>query len=412
MISILCADSVQSQNLETIFSVESRGGYSTNTYLHPFVNEWDSSDDGAFARVISSAQFYWGASGFSSEGTAGYFYESIFDDRSSWSGAFGSARIRYRFTESLSAGVEAGGSRVNSVFTKRTLSVLPDITWSPSVFTSIQAKAGLSFRSYSGLGQEEGSDFSDRFDLIGFEMEHWPTLRWKFEGSGYGLVGENLLDNHSIALSMSRLIRQKAALTLSTSMNRYTNSFTVSPESGGSPFGPIQPNGENEVLEQTDHLFRTEVSVTFPIAGNLAGSGTVGHNTFWAANGELRSDIAASVGLRYSISGSNLFNRQRNRLEPEWEKKKNDAIVVSINFRGDGDLYLTGDFNDWERPGVALSRQNQKRLAARVDLEPGIYEYKVILIRDGEESWIELSDESMTVSDGFGGTNGLIFIEK
>lgn len=301
---------------------------------------------------------------------------------------------------------------MSSVFTKQSLSVLPDVTWSPSLFTRIQAKAGSSFRNYSGLGQDGVSDVSDRFDLVGFEIEHWPALQWRIQGSGYGLAGENILENHSIALSLSRLIRQEAGITLNMSMNRYTNSFTLSPESGGSPFGPGQPGAEDEIVEQTDRLLSSGMTVTFPIAGKLAGSGTVGHHTFWAANGDMRSDVAASLGIRYSISGSNLFHSNQNELNPEWEKRTNDAVVISVNYSEDGDLYLTGEFNDWEHPGVALSRQSQKRLAARVELDPGIYEYKVLLIRDGKESWIELSDESMTVSDGFGGTNGLIFIEE
>ncbi len=237
-------------------------------------------------------------------------------------------------------------------------------------------------------------------------------MKWKIQGSGYGLAGENLLNNHSVALSLSRLIQQKVGITLSASINRYTNNFAVSPETGGLLSGPDQPGTEDEIIKQTDRLLRSGITVSFPIARNVTGSGTVGHHTFWAGNGESRSDIAASVGIRYSVSGSSLFNRRHNRLEPEWEKRNNDAVVVSVNFSGDGDLFLTGEFNDWERPGVALSRQNRKSLAAKVELEPGIYEYKVILLRDGEESWVELSDDTMTVSDGFGGTNGLIFIEE
>ncbi|WP_340106332.1 glycogen-binding domain-containing protein [Rhodohalobacter sp. 8-1] len=412
IIGVFCIESLVAQSLNTIFSIESRGGYSTNTYLHPFVNEWDSSDDGAFARITPSAQFFWGSQGFSAEGSAGYFYESIFDNRNSWNGAFGSARLHYRFTESLSAGVEASGSHMSSSFRKQTLSMLPNVTWSPTLFTRIQAKAGSSFREYSGLGESEVNSFSDRFDLAGIELEHWPSLRWRIQVSGYGMPGESLLDNHSAALSVRRLIQQKVGITLSVSMNRFTNSYTISPQTGGSPFGSGQTSIEDEIIEQTDHLLRSEVAVTFPIAGQLSGSGSVGTHTFWAANGEFRSDIAASVGIRYSIPGSAMLNQRRSAVEPEWENKPGEAVVVTVNYGGDGNLYLTGEFNDWGRPGVALSRQTQQRLAASVELEPGIYEYKVILIRDGEESWVELSDDTMTVSDGFGGVNGLIFIEE
>lgn len=412
IIGMLCTDSLLSQDLETIFSVESRGGYSTNTYLHPFVNEWDSSDDGMFARIVPAAQIIWDKSGFSAEGSAGYLFESIFDNRSGWSGGFGSARVSYRFSGLFSAGVEASGSSLSSKFTKEYVTVLPGITWSPSAFTRVRAKAGTSYRKYSGFEQGEGVHVSDRLEMAGLELEHWPSLRWKVQASAYGLPGKNVIDNHSIAFSLSRLIWQNAGFTISASVNRFTNSFTVTPEAGGSPFGPARPGAEEEIVKQTDHLLRSGVALMFPVAQNLRVSGSAGHHTFWAANGEMRSDIAVSLGLRYTFSGSSLFNRQRNRLEPEWDARSNDGIVISVNYTGDGDLYLTGDFNNWEQPGVELSRQNRRKYAARVKLDAGIYEYKVILIRDGEKTWIELSEESMTVSDGFGGTNGLIFVEE
>jgi hypothetical protein len=44
-------------------------------------------------------------------------------------------------------------------------------------------------------------------------------------------------------------------------------------------------------------------------------------------------------------------------------------------------------------------------------LEPGAYEYKILLLEGESENWIEFTDETLTVSDGFGGENGLIVIE-
>lgn len=411
MVSVLCADSLMSQNVESVFSVESRAGYSTNTFLHPYVKEWDTSDDGAFARVIPSAQLFWNRSGYSAEGSVGYLHDSIFDNRNSWGGVFGVARLQYKMTGSVSAGVEARGSRMTSEFSKQSVSVLPQIRWSPSIFTSIKARGGSIFREYSGIGEGDGTHFSDRYDLMGIEVEHWPSLKWQIRGTGYGPVGERLIDNQSVSLSFRRLISREMSVSLNFSASRYTNRFDLTTEAGGLPIGPAQPDTGGEMIEQTDQLLQSGLHVQFPLFGNITGSGTAGIQTFRAGNGDQRSDIAASIGLRYSISGSTLFNRQKDRLEPAWTRRKDEAVVVTVEYGGDGQLYMTGDFNDWQRPGVAMSRQKRKRYAAQLELDPGMYEYKVVLLEDEKEVWVELSNETMTVDDGYGGLNGLIFIE-
>jgi len=411
MVSVLFADGLMSQNVKSVFSVETRAGYSTNTFLHPNVKEWDTSDDGAFARIIPSVQLFWNRSGYSAEGSVGYLHDSIFDERNSWGGMFGTARLLFTLTGSVSAGVEAMGSRMTSEFSKQSVSVLPEIRWSPSMFTSIKARGGSIFREYSGIGEGDGTDFNDRYDLMGLEVEHWPTLKWQIRGAVYGPVGERLIENQSVSLSFRRLINREMSVGLSFSANRYTNRFDLRTEADGLPIGPAQPDAEGEMIEQMDQLLQSGLRVLFPLFGNITGSGTAATQTFRAGNGDQRSDITASIGVSYSISGSGVFNRRKDRLEPTWTRRKDEAVVVSVEYGGDGQLYMTGDFNDWQRPGVAMSRQKRKRYAVQLELAPGMYEYKVVLLKDEKEVWVELSDEIMTVDDGYGGLNGLIFIE-
>jgi len=44
-------------------------------------------------------------------------------------------------------------------------------------------------------------------------------------------------------------------------------------------------------------------------------------------------------------------------------------------------------------------------------LDSGAYEYKILLVEGDAEKWLELSEDTFTVNDGFGGENGLIIID-
>src|SRR6056297_1204315 len=93
---------ISAQSIESVFSIESRAGYSTNTLLHPIVDEWDTTDDGAFARIIPSGQLFLRASNVTYEVSGGVLFESVFDTRGDWSGVFGAGDIRYELLSTLS----------------------------------------------------------------------------------------------------------------------------------------------------------------------------------------------------------------------------------------------------------------------------------------------------------------------
>lgn len=415
VITLLCVNDLSSQSLETYLSIDSRGGYSTNTFLHPFIGEWDQSDSGAFTHLSPSVEVYWNKGRFSGVLSAGYFFEPTFDNRQNWTGIFGSAHLDYRISNQFSLEVQSSANRISSLYKRSSISFLPALSWSPSLFTSLKARAGSSFREYSGFDTTEPEDPGrqlDRFDVYGLEAERWLSLKWQISSSIYSLIGESLLENHSVSLALSRIIRQSSGVTLDLSLNRYKNSFAIDGQGVITPITGSIPDG-TELIENTDQLLKSRLSYSFPVIGGLSGYGSLSHLLFMPGASENRSDAEISFGVRYRISTSSLLRNHKNELSPEWETRSDQAVIIKVRYRGEGDLYIVGEFNDWQRPGVQLSKQGKgsKRYAAQLDLEPGIYEYKVLLVKDGEESWVELSDETMTVSDGFGGTNGLIYID-
>lgn len=413
--SFLYATALYSQNIEAYINTDARTGFSTNTYLHPFIGEWDQSDSGLFSRLSPSADLYLHSGRFSADFSAGYLFEPTFDERQNWSGLYGSSRLNYRLTQQLSLELPVSANRLSSVYDRTSISILPAITWAPSLFTRVSARVGSSFRSYEGLflDNDENPVITDsRFDVYGLEFERWTSYKWQVRGSVYGLMNQNPVENHSASFALSRVIRQSAGITFNLSLNRYQNSFAIDGDGGFIPVdGPL--DDETQVVEDSDQLLRSGVSFSFPLMEGLSGNGSVSHLVFMPGNTENRSDVELSLGVRYRFSASGMFKNNRDKLSPSWENHDDDAVIVKIRYRGDGALFLVGEFNDWEQPGIPLSRQGgqSSRYAALLNLEPGVYEYKVLLVKNGEEMWVEFTDETMTVSDGFGGTNGLIFID-
>lgn len=414
-ITLFFANDLSSQHLEAYLSVDSRGGYSTNTFLRPFIGEWDQSDSGSYTHLSPSAEIYLDSGRFSGGLSGGYFFEPTFDSRKNWSGIFGSGYLNYRISNEFTFEVRSSANRISSLYNRATLSVLPAISWSPSLFTRIRVRAGSSYREHSSFetAEQEGtSGRIDRFDVYGLEAERWMSLKWQIKGSVYSLVDENILENHSFSMAVSRVIRQSGGVTFDLSVNRYQNSFAIDGQGGITPVNEAVTEG-TQLIENTDRLLRSRLSYSFPIIDGLSVYGSFSHLLFMPDASDNRTDAEVSFGFRYRMSTSGLFRNNKNTLTPEWESRSDHAVILKVRYRGEGDLHIVGEFNDWQRPGVQLSRQGEgtNRYAAQMDLEPGIYEYKVLLIKDGDNRWVELSDETMTISDGFGGTNGLIYID-
>lgn len=403
-----------SQNTEMQLFLDSRAGYSSNTFLHPFVNEWDSRDSGVYSRLLTAGQLFWNRGDASANLTAGGFYEPIFDNRPNWTGFYGSGNVSYRISQQFSAGMESSVNRLSSEYGRSTYTLMPTLSWSPSLFTKIRARAGSSFRSYFNLQTEEGDQrVSDRFDLYGVEIERWPSLNWRVTGSLFGLMDQNLVENHSLSFSLSRLFRNEASLSLQVSFNQYLNRFLIEGEAGtgGPPFGEPRDGTEDQIVEESDRLLKSGISFQFPVADNLTASASLSHLSFMPGLDDSSMDVELSAGIQYRLSFTDAVKSRGSKLSTDWEERKDGTVILNIRHTGEGDLYITGEFNDWERPGIPLHKVNNRRYAVQLELDPGIYEYKILQKEENEVRWLELSNETMTVDDGFDGENGLIIID-
>ena len=68
---------------------------------------------------------------------------------------------------------------------------------------------------------------------------------------------------------------------------------------------------------------------------------------------------------------------------------------------------VTGDFTSWSEAGIPLAKQADGVWAARLDLAPGRYEYRLRV--DGE--WRDHAEAAARVPNPFGGENCVLTVQ-
>ena len=69
-------------------------------------------------------------------------------------------------------------------------------------------------------------------------------------------------------------------------------------------------------------------------------------------------------------------------------------------------VYLVGDFNGWDSEATRMRRMKDGTFRARLDLEPGEYQYKFVVDR----RYVADPGAERTVPDPYGGVNGVIAV--
>ncbi len=401
------------QQWQTVFSVDSRVGYSSNTYLNPYYSEWDRSENTGFGVLSGIGQTVWTDDSNSLKLTGMGVIEPFFQNQEMWRGGLALAGYEHHFTNTFSAGVETGGSYFSSSFQRSLVWAQPTISWTPTPFSEITLKAGSNFRTYDNyLVDGETTDSSDRTDLYALEFESWPSFRWQVSGGWYGNLDSfpAIQDGFSSFVALTHLLNNGARLKLRTGIEQYKNQQTITTDGGGG-FPPTGggPNETTETIEETNRLFRVGLEGQLPINNKISAFVNLeGLRYQTDASDQNISDYQFSGGVRLSLQPAS--KEKAGTINPKW-KKSEDKQQVQLTYSGKGRLYLVGDFNDWDRPGIPLVNTQKDMYTAEVTLEAGAYEYKVLIVENGEEEWIPFSDGTYTVKDGFGGENGMLLVQ-
>lgn len=402
------------QNWQTVLSVDSRIGYSSNTYLNPFFAEWDESLNSGYGLVSVFGQSFWSNNRNSVDITMGLVAEPFFGSQSMWRGGLGMVEYRRRFSPSLNSGIEAGASYFSSSFNRTMVWGQPYITWFASPFTSLKLKFGVSHRAYTNF--QEDLDTNSRFDFYGLEFESWPTYNWQLKASLFSSLDKFPAVNEQFSTSISAgyVFLNGTSLTARAGIEQFGFDFTTTTNTGGGgpPGGGLPNQPQTETNTEFDRILKIGLTGDHPINKTVSVFASIeGLNRNITTAEEGINDVQISGGVRLSLQ-PNIIRRSGNRvIEPEWQKKRDQLMTMNINYSGGGRLYLVGDFNDWNRAGIPLTKKTKKTYAAELPLDVGAYEYKVLHVEGDTEEWLEFSKDTYTVDDGFGGENAMILVE-
>jgi len=396
-----------SQSIDKLLLLDSRTGYTTNTYLNSMLSDWNRDINTGYSTLSPIGNLFWGSGKFSTDLTAGTSYSKFLDGSDDWSSFFALLNTRYRINNKLSAGFETGGSYYSTLFDRSIYWIQPVLSYSPTLFTKINFKAGPSFRKVNADAETE-SFGHEQFNNYSIELESWPTLKWQLRAGVFGDL-DNPAESLGARVSSDFNISKNWNLSFRTGLERYKYQI-LTDGGGGGGFPPGGGPGNQETIQdEADVLFRGSAGMKYQINSTFDVSLNTDYLNYYSTiTEESVSDIHASIGLRVTLFNS---NRHTSGADVELSQNGSQTILLNLKYSGDGQLYILGDFNDWEKPGIPLSKQRKSRYAAQLSLDAGAYEYKILLVEDGEEEWIELTDDAFTVSDGFGGENGLIFID-
>ncbi len=400
-----------SQRIETDIFLSAESGYVSNIYLNPYVPEWDRSLVSVFSSFSPAVQFRWADSknSVSASGT-GYFLH-LFDERNGWSGAYLASMYRRRLTSSLSARVSGGTNYFSGSQYRNIQWLQAGAEWAFSPFAKVEAHLGSGRQSIAGFEDEDTRRI--RNDSYRLGAEYWPGYRWRFRVQFYSGLGHITRpgDGFVSSISASHFTRNRMAVTLRTGLEQYSQEFQMTPESGG---GPLQ-NGtgmidDGSIITLEDRFHRSTLTVSYPIRNNVSVTGTAaGLLWFSTEDDDILTDYQVSAGLQVSFSPKRIRTGEISTVE--WNRRNESEKVVTVRYRGDEQLYITGDFNDWDLPGIPLRRLGRNRFRAELELPTGIYQYKIGIRENGSLEWLEFPGEVATVSDGFGGKNGRLIID-
>lgn len=412
MIGSILPVTSKSQGVQATITSEFRAGYSTNTYLNPFFSEWNRTYDSGYGLNATFGQLFWDKNKHKFELNGGYVFEPFLSEQPTWHGYLTYGRYLIDINNNFNAGITAGMSAFESDFERKLGWIQPYLTWFPSSFTAFNFKVGSNFREYVAL--QDSINTKNRFDSYGLEMETWLNFRWQLKAGVYGSLN-NLTEpanGLSTSLSLGHSFLNGSKLTSEVQFINYNSEFTTTIENGTGPGGPFGPPGGTTTETQSinDQIWKLKLDAAYPVTRNIAAFVTAEHLLYRSSsidNGI--SDVQLSGGIRFSLT-PNLSTYQKNTVEPSWDHEGKE-YHVRVKFRGQGNLFIVGDFNDWEKPGIPLRETSKNTYSAQLTLEPGLYEYRILVIHGNEEKWLKFSNDVSTTKDNFGGVNALKIVE-
>jgi hypothetical protein len=307
--------------------------------------------------------------------------------------------------------LEGGGSYLNGPFSRSIGWIQPKVTWFVSPFSLVRLQAGSNFQNYQNL--TDSGDTNERIDLFSLEFETWPSYRWQLTAGLYGNLDSlpSIQEGFNTTITAGYHFKSGANLSLKTGLQQYQLSATTTTGGGGPPGGGLSHNDPTTTTTtETDRIIRTGIDASLPINNKFSVFSTAEVLLLDSESSLLsRTDYQASAGVRFSFEPRIKRNSNAD-ITPEWEVERK-VQKIQINYGGEGQLYLVGTFNDWNTPGIPLTKQSENTYVTTLSLSPGAYEYRVLKVQGSSQEWLDFSNDTYTVDDGFDSENAMLLVE-
>ncbi len=426
------------QRIESSLSLSASGGYSSNTYLMPMVPDWDQSETSSFSALIPSASVLLAGEGRSLNMNSTGHIMHISGDRPYRAAALFSSVFRQRITPKLAFRALGGANFYTTPdeavhYTRNLQWLRAGMEWFITPFAKFEVNGGSTWRGFDSM--ETGEPVSIRYDSYGLGLEYWPGFRWQLRADFYSSL-DHITDpgkGFYSSVQVARYLRNGLVIRLQTGLEQYSTTFSGSLEAGTgsqasistfpdpgytpatSAYGMMAEQltalaGQSESITFEDRLHRTTLQASRPIGNNITLTGSIsGLLWFSDADYDVDPDFQFSAGVRVPISIQRSATGELRSVD--WESTQPRDAVLTVRYRGDSRLYITGDFNNWEEPGIPLRKTGRDRYRVKLELTSGMYEYKIIKRDNDQPEWLDLPNQTSTVSDGFGGQNGRVLID-
>jgi hypothetical protein len=380
-------------------------GAQSNPYLDPLLSEWDPTADPRFLALTPVGAATWDTPQWRLQA----FIRSRLYAQQSSSSVPQFSQVGLSVHRDLAAdwrlGVQGGLQRYQLNATRDTGWLIPSVRWALRRYTTVSLAGGLSrrwVRTFDPV-QRQTSVFGS------LTVRSWLTDRLRGTVRGYLSDGQSReattgYGGAGATLGAQYLASDAVTVTLRGTVERL---FTdANPQAGTD--------------RQTDLLGRVHAGVDWQVApGWTAFAEVQGLVGDMQARSIRDSRIATGVRFRWNDVA---YAAARPKAE-QYCAGTDGGVRFRVRYTGEDALYITGDFNGWEVPGVRLTTTGpgSDLYVVTLPLPTGRYEYRLHHAPAGNEArnpdasksspeWMDLPPDVVTTRDSFGGQNGVCVI--
>jgi hypothetical protein len=421
MLSLLaCTGPAAAQQLTGRVGIGLTGGHQSNPYLDPVLREWDPAVRPSFVAVSPSAGLTW-----SGPGGQVYLNGRVRTDptrlgRTGLPFAQIGGGGRYEVADRWTVGVQAGGARYRLLAARDSGWLLGRVGWRVTSTTRLALQGGVTHR----INRTSATTTRQTSGVALLNARTWLTDRWRLSARGYWSANPNVTTTATygstgleVGATYWPASTVSVGIDVAAEQVRYTfpDPTTSSDPGGGHPVGgPSGGSGDatTQTITRRDRLVRVGLEGEWDVQSQLTAFARAGG--LWGQLNTSGTQVRAhhlAAGVRWQLQGPLAGGERPTRSRSVWTNVE-EGIRFRVRYRGEGRLYLTGEFNDWAEPGLPMQRVQGNLYAATADVPPGRYQYRIRVQTESGSRWLDLPAYAKTVESAFGGVNGVCIVDE